>query len=131
MKRITEAAQKTVEEDKNLRDVARKIGQGFIDEDKSLNAVVQKYNDLVNMYNSLLSEHRTVLQEDIGLLDRLQAELRSANYNCQLANFRTLLNSIPSRTQVIYKPPTRLNCTTQNMSAAAPGLAAWSYTSCY
>ncbi len=132
IKRIRDAAEKTIADDKTLREAARTIGQGFLDEDKEFKGLIERYNTVVDSYNSLLREYRTNVENNGRFLNRMQETVREANYNCQLNTLQNLINSA-ARTQspVTYKPPAQVHCTTQNMPAPVAGLPSWTYTSCY
>jgi hypothetical protein len=132
IKRIREAAEKTVSDDNALREAARKIALGFLEEDKGYKDLVQRYNTLVESYNGMLREYRTTVEQNGLFLDRMQESIRAANYNCEVNALQNLINSAARmKPQVVYKPPPQLHCTTQNMSAPVAGLPSWTYTSCY
>jgi len=132
MKRIREAAEKTLADDNTLREAARKIAQGFLDEDKAYKGLVERYNGVVDSYNSLLREYRANVEENGRFLDRMQETIREDNQNCQVNTLQTLVNSATrSRPSVVYKPPAQIHCTTQNMPAPVAGLPSWTYTNCY
>lgn len=132
MRRIREAAEKTLADDNTLREAARKIAQGFLDEDKGYKSLIQRYNTLVDSYNSMLREYRANVEENGRFLDRMQESLRAANYNCEVDALQNLIRSAARATpQVIYQRPTQIHCTSQNMPAPVAGLPSWTYTNCY
>src|SRR5216684_2889969 len=104
IRRIRDAAEKTVAEDNTLREAARKIARGFLEEDKGYKDLVQRYNTLVGSYNGMLREYRATVEQNGRFLDGMQESVREANYNCQLNALRNLISSA-TRTQptVIYK----------------------------
>ena len=132
IRRIREAAEKTVADDNTLREAARKIALGFLEEDKGYKDLVQRYNTLVDSYNGTVREYRATVEQNGRFLDEMQESIRAANYKCEVNALQTLINSAARmKPQVVYKPPTHLNCTTQNMPAPVAGLPSWTYTDCY
>jgi hypothetical protein len=132
IRRIREAAEKTIADDNTLREAARKIALGFLDEDKGYKDLVQRYNTLVGSYNGMLREYRATVEQNGLFLDRMQESVQAANYNCEVNALQNLINSAArTKPQVVYKPPTELHCTTQNMPAPVAGLPSWTYTNCY
>src|SRR5208337_3579840 len=122
----------TIADDKTLREAARTIGQGFLDEDKEFKGLIERYNAVVDSYNSLLREYRANVEDNGRFLNRMQETVREANYNCQLSTLQNLINSATRlQSPVTYKPPAQVHCTTQNMPAPVAGLPSWAYTSCY
>src|SRR5882762_1211728 len=132
IKRIRDAAEKTIADDNTLREATRKIAQGFLDEDKAYKGLVERYNGVVDSYNSLLREYRANVEENGRFLNSMQETIREENRTCQVNTLQNLINSA-TRTQpsVIHKPPAQLHCTTQNMPAPVAGLPSWTYTNCY
>lgn len=132
MKRVAEAAQKTVEEDQKLRDGGRILAQGYVDQNKAYRELIDKYNSLVGSYNSLVREYKSNLADTNRFVYSLQSQLKSMSYACEVNNLVDILSSIPQKTPpVISAPPSQIYCTTENMPAAVPGLSSWSYTSCH
>jgi len=131
VRRIREGAEKTVADDNTLREAARKIALGFLEEDKGYKDLVQRYNTLVGSYNGMLREYRATVEQNGLFLDRMQESVHAANYNCQVNALQNLINSAARTKPQVYKPPTELHCTTQNMPAPVAGLPSWTSTSCY
>jgi hypothetical protein len=132
IKRIREAAEKTIADDNTLREAARKIAQGFLDEDRAYKGLVERYNGVVDSYNSLLREYKANVEENVRFLNRMQETIREDNQNSEAIALQNLVNSATRRQpSVVYRPPVQLHCTTQNMPAPVAGLASWTYTNCY
>ena len=105
VRRIREAAEKTIADDNTLREAARKIALGFLDEDKGYKDLVQRYNTLVGSYNGMLREYRATVEQNGLFLDRMQESVQAANYNCQVNALQNLINSAArTKPQVVYKP---------------------------
>jgi hypothetical protein len=132
IKRIRDAAEKTIADDNTLREAARKIAVGFLEEDKGYKDLVQRYNTLVNSYKGMLRDYLDTVDKNSRFLEQMQESIRAANYNCAANALQNLINSAArAKPQVVYQPPTQLHCTTQNMPAPVSGLPSWTYTNCY
>jgi hypothetical protein len=132
IKRIREAAEKTIVDDNALREAARKIAVGFLEEDKAYKDLVQRYNKLVDSDKGMLRDYLATVEKNSRFLEQMQESIRAANYNCEVNALQNLINSAARvKPQVVYTPPTQLHCTTQNMPAPVAGLPSWTYTSCY
>jgi len=131
-KRIRDAAKVISDDDKRVREIGLKMGQGFLDEEKSYKDLIQRYNTLVDAYNGMLRDYRATVEQNGRFLDRMQDSIRAANYESRMNAIQTIIDSATSaQPQLVYKPPTQLRCTTQTMPTVLPGQPSWTYTNCY
>jgi len=107
------------------KDAAITAGEIIANESNQYNTLITRYNTLVVEYNRLLADYNSYAAEESNFLATIQSELSSIS--------RSYNWSPPAPPEVTYQAPTRtqINCTTQTMQPAAPGLSAWSYTNCY